>query len=217
MKKLVIVGSGPGLANTVAARFGREGWRVVMVARNRERLETEADELRGQGVDAVPVALDVTDVHALDSFIRRESEDGGIDLLNYNAALIRPNTPILETALDDIPSDIAIGLGGAIVAARAAIPGMQARGEGTVIFSGGQLAFSPWDAMVTLGACKAGMRNAAGALAMDPACADLKIAYVNIDAHIVGKVRDEIADYYWQIHHQPRADHQWDLNYAHPY
>src|SRR5579864_1750642 len=100
MKKLVIVGSGPSLARTVAERFGREGWRVVMMARNAERLKAEANELRTQGVDAIPVIQDVTDIHKLDAAIRRETEDGGIDLLNYNAAVIRLNTPILDTPID---------------------------------------------------------------------------------------------------------------------
>jgi NADP-dependent 3-hydroxy acid dehydrogenase YdfG len=44
MPKIVIVGSGPGLAKSVAERFGGEGWRVIMMARNGERLESEASE-----------------------------------------------------------------------------------------------------------------------------------------------------------------------------
>jgi NAD(P)-dependent dehydrogenase (short-subunit alcohol dehydrogenase family) len=217
MPKIVIVGSGPGLAKTVARRFGSEGWRVVMMARNGERLEAEAAELRGRGVDAVPVVCDARDTGRLDALIRAECEDGGIDLLNHNAAIIRPNTPILDTSIDDIESDIAINLTAGIVAARAAIPGMRERGSGTILFSGGHLCFDPWPIMLTLGVGKAGLRNAAGALARDPACKDIRIAYVNIHALIAEEVNDEIAELYWHIQTRPASEHEWDMHYEKPY
>lgn len=217
MQKIVIVGSGPGLARTVAERFGSEGWRVVMMARNAERLEAEASELRAKGVDAVPVVCDVLDTHRLDELIRRESEDGGIDLLNYNAAVIRPHTSILDTPIEAIESDLAIDLVGGVVAARAAIPGMRDRGSGTIIFSGGQLCFDPWPKMLTLGVGKAGLRNCAAALAKDADCASLRIAYVNIHAMIVDNVNGEIAELYYKIQIQPADQHEWDVKYEHPY
>ena len=217
MPKIVIVGSGPGLARTVAERFGAEGWRVVMMARNGERLAAEAGELRAKGMDAVPVVCDVTDLHRLDALIRHESEHGGIDLLIHNAAVIRPNTPILDTAIDTIVSDLAIGLVAGIVAARAAIPAMRDRGSGTIIFSGGELGFEPMAELLTLGVGKAGLRNAAAALARDEACRKLRIAYVNIHAMIVNEVNGEIAELYYQIHTQPGDRHEWDVRYEHPY
>lgn len=217
MRKIVIVGSGPGLAKTVAGRFGSEGWRVVMMARNGERLEAEAAELRSQRMDAVPVVCDVRDTEKLDALIRRESKEGGIDLLNHNAAIIRVNTPILDTSIADIESDIAINLVAGIVAARAAIPGMRERGSGTILFSGGHLCFDPWPVMLTLGVGKAGLRNAAGALAKDPACKDLRIAYVNIHALVADEVNDELAELYWQVHTRPADEHEWDMHYEKPY
>jgi len=217
MPKIVIVGSGPGLARTVAGRFGSEGWRAVMMARNSERLEAEASELWAQGVDAVPVVCDVCDTHRLDALIRQESDDGGIDLLIYNAAIIRPNVPIYDTPIDTIVSDLTIDLVAGIIAARAAIPGMRERGSGTIIFSGGQLCFDPWPKMLTLGVGKAGLRNCAAALVDDAACADLRIAYVNIHALIADEVNGEIADLYYKIHTQPADRHDWDVKYEKPY
>ena len=217
MQKIVIVGSGPGLAKTLAERFGADGWRVVMMARGGERLAAEASELRAKGVDAVPLVCDVTDLDRLDALIRRESEDGGIDLLVYNAAVIRPNTPIFDTAIDTIVSDLTIDLVAGIVAARAAIPAMRDRGSGTIIFSGGELGFEPMPKLLTLGVGKAGLRNAAAALAMDQACEQLRIAYVNIHAMIAGEVNGEIAELYYQIHTQPKARHEWDVKYEKPY
>src|SRR5579872_318938 len=149
MSKILIIGAGPGLAFTVAQRFGREGWRVVLASRNEARLKDEVEALQAEGADAAYHRCDVTDFNALDRLVRDESENGGIDLLNYNAAVIRPSTPLLDTSIDDIRSDLLIDIGGALIAARAAIPAMKASGSGTIIFSGGGLADHPWHNMLT--------------------------------------------------------------------
>ena len=38
-KTMILVGAGKGLGNHVAERFGREGFRVVLMARSMESLE----------------------------------------------------------------------------------------------------------------------------------------------------------------------------------
>ena len=38
-KTIVVVGAGQGLGNHVAKRFGKEGFRVVLMARNGESLK----------------------------------------------------------------------------------------------------------------------------------------------------------------------------------
>ena len=217
MSKILIIGAGPGLAFTVAQRFGREGWRVVLASRNEERLKDEVKALQAEGADASYHRCDVTDFDSVDRLVREESENGGIDLLNYNAAVIRPSTPLLDTSIDDIRSDLLIDIGGALIAARAAIPAMKARGAGTIIFSGGGLAENPWHAMLTLGVGKAGMRNAVGALVQDPAAEGLRICYVNIAAHVIGEVRDELAEIYLRIHTQPQEEFQSEVSYIRPY
>jgi NAD(P)-dependent dehydrogenase (short-subunit alcohol dehydrogenase family) len=217
IRKAVIVGAGPGLARSVAQRFGKDGWRIVLIARNAERLAAEAEALAAMGCDAVPVVCDVTDLHLLDDVIRREDRNGGIDMLNYNAAVIRLDTPLIQTPIDAIGSDIVIDLTAGIVAARAAIPGMRDRGGGSIIFSGGDLGFNPWPSMLTLGVGKAGLRNCAAALAKDPDCAKLSIAYVNIHAMIDRNVGDELAELYHRIHTQDISHREWDLHYERPY
>jgi len=181
----VIVGSGPGFGTALAQRFGRESWRVVMVARNAERLEAETKALHAQGVDAVPRVCDITDAQALDSLIRKESEDGGIDFLNYNAVGIGCMR-LLDQPLESIGPDLMVGIGGGMVAARAAIPSMKARRSDMIIFSGGELAATPEHDYVARGIAKTGLRNMAEALSKDPDLSDLRIGYVNIDAHISG-------------------------------
>ena len=42
-KTIAVLGTGPGMSRSVANRFGREGFRVALVARNRAKLESLVD------------------------------------------------------------------------------------------------------------------------------------------------------------------------------
>ena len=49
-KTIVVVGAGQGLGNHVAKRFGKEGFRVVLMARNRESLKRYQQEFTENGI-----------------------------------------------------------------------------------------------------------------------------------------------------------------------
>jgi NAD(P)-dependent dehydrogenase (short-subunit alcohol dehydrogenase family) len=211
-KRILILGSGPGLSAALARRFGGEGWQVILVARNAERLDASAEALRGETIDVVTAALDVSDFARLDAFVRAEAErDGGIDVLVYNAATIRQST-LLDQPLETFASDLLVGVGGAAVAARAAIPAMASRGSGSLLFTGGGLGTDPWPQFAILGACKAALRNLAHALSKDPACASLYVANISIAELITPAVAERIADYYWRLHHDDIPGRGWDMD-----
>jgi NAD(P)-dependent dehydrogenase (short-subunit alcohol dehydrogenase family) len=187
------------------------------MARNGERLKGEVAKLKDQGVDAVAHVCDVVDVEKLDRIIRQESDDGGIDVLNYNAITLRTGIPLLQTPLEAFQPDMMVGLGSAMVAARAAIPKMKQRGHGTLIFSGGDTGVDPWYLLPTAGAVKAGLRNFTQCLTRDPDCDGLRIAYVDIDAHIVGDVGRDIAEIYWNLHNDAGPPRTWDVKFHRDY
>lgn len=58
---IAIVGAGPGLGAAVARKFGREGFAVALIARNRTKLEALEKDLAADGVTARGYVADVRD------------------------------------------------------------------------------------------------------------------------------------------------------------
>jgi NAD(P)-dependent dehydrogenase (short-subunit alcohol dehydrogenase family) len=66
---------------TIARRLDRDGWRLILVARRADRLDSLAGELR----DARPLPLDVTDADAPERAREAAEAEGTLELLVNNA------------------------------------------------------------------------------------------------------------------------------------
>ena len=60
-KTIVIVGAGRGLGNAVGAQFGRNGFRVVLLARREELLREYETELGAAGLEVHTHVADAAD------------------------------------------------------------------------------------------------------------------------------------------------------------
>jgi NAD(P)-dependent dehydrogenase (short-subunit alcohol dehydrogenase family) len=85
-KVVVITGGSSGFGLELAEAFARAGARLVIGARNAERLEEAAESLRKFGGEVLPVVVDVTVDADVKSFIEQAVENyGAIDALVNNA------------------------------------------------------------------------------------------------------------------------------------
>ena len=97
----IVSGIGPGLGRSIALGLARDGATVVLAARNAERLEEVADEVRTLGVDALTVVTDLTAADDRARLIERTVDAyGRIDVLVNNAFSMGPMTPMLETGVE---------------------------------------------------------------------------------------------------------------------
>lgn len=84
----LVTGANKGLGLEIARQLGQNGITVVLGARDLGKAETAAAELRGQGLDAHAVQLDVAsapDIAALPEFF--EKRFGRLDILVNNAGV----------------------------------------------------------------------------------------------------------------------------------
>lgn len=85
-KVAVVTGAGKGIGKTVAEGLAQQGAHVVCAARSQADLEATADIVRQYGVQALPLACDVTREDQLQQLVERTvATFGGIDLLVNNA------------------------------------------------------------------------------------------------------------------------------------
>lgn len=99
----VVTGAARGIGFATAQRLARAGFALAMVDLDAERLERAADELRGEGRDVLPLALDVGTPDAGDAIIAATLERfGRIDGLAHIAGVgVRATQDILDVTPDD--------------------------------------------------------------------------------------------------------------------
>jgi 3-oxoacyl-[acyl-carrier protein] reductase len=124
----VVTGASSGIGLETARRLSAEGAKVLMVARDAERLEAAATEL-----DAEFLAVDVTDPEADDRVIATCAEQmGGIDVLVNNAGTSFARA-LGELTDDDWRDQWELHVMGPMRLMRAAAPRMADGGGGRIV------------------------------------------------------------------------------------
>lgn len=84
-KTIVVVGAGQGLGNHVARRFGKAGFRVVLMARKGESLKHYQQEFAADGIETHVHKADAERPETLaDAFAWVKERLGTPDILVYN-------------------------------------------------------------------------------------------------------------------------------------
>jgi NAD(P)-dependent dehydrogenase (short-subunit alcohol dehydrogenase family) len=221
-KVCLVTGVGPGTGTALARRFGRGGYRVAMLARDRDRLTALAGEIAG----ARGYPCDVTDEAALRATCATiAAELGGPHVVIHNAvggafgdfqtidpAVLRHNFEVNTMAL--------------LTLARAVSPAMVAAGAGAILCTGNTSAHRGVANFAGFAPSKAAQRILAESIARKLWPRGVHVAYVTIDAVIdLAWTRqmhadkpddffitpDAIADECWHVAHQPRAAWSFDV------
>ncbi|MEZ4317595.1 MAG: SDR family oxidoreductase [Myxococcota bacterium] len=176
-KVVVVTGASSGIGAAAARRIGAEGGRVVLAARDEERLAAVAADIAQSGSEALIVPCDVDDPgHAQHIVDLATARFGGVDLAFDNVGAMSELGPVEGLSLDGWERAIRTNLTSAFLAARAQVPAMRARGGGSIVFTGtfvGQTAALPGMAAYT--AAKAGLLALARTLAMECAPAGIRV------------------------------------------
>ncbi len=157
MKTIAIFGAGPALGLSVARRFGREGYRVALVARRQESLDALAAELPG----AETFRADLLDPAQLTAAVAAiEDRFGHVDVAVWSpGGLDQQRVAVLDIDPDELPGQLELLLLAPIRLARLLLPGMRARGDGALLYASGTSAVQATPELGNVGVALAGMRN----------------------------------------------------------
>jgi NAD(P)-dependent dehydrogenase (short-subunit alcohol dehydrogenase family) len=124
----LITGGSSGIGLAIARALGQEGYGLTISSRRPEKLEAAAEDLRGEGIDIIPVAANMTDEGAIKDVAARHREQfGRLDVLINNAG-IGIGAPVAETETKKLDLQLAVNLRAVYLVARECIPMLKEAG-----------------------------------------------------------------------------------------
>ena len=130
-KNVVLYGAGGAIGHGVATTFAREGARVFLTGRSREKLDPLAEAITDAGGAAEVAVVDALDEQAVDEHARAVAAAGGIDVsLNLVSRGDVQGIPLADMTEADFTRAVTTGLTTNFITARAAARHMVERGSG---------------------------------------------------------------------------------------
>ncbi len=132
-KVAIVTGATQGIGKATAFSLAREGARVVLCARGKDRLDQCLSGIASFGGEAMAVSADVSKLADIERIVANVVERwGGVDILVNNAGTsVRGDFEKVDDAMWQMDFDLK--LFGAIRLARLTIPYMKKRGGGRII------------------------------------------------------------------------------------
>ncbi|PWV58745.1 SDR family oxidoreductase [Plasticicumulans acidivorans] len=152
---IFITGASSGFGAATARRFGQAGWNLVLAGRRQPRLEALAAELAAHCA-VHTLVLDVRDRAAVEAAVAALPEPfAAVEVLVNNAGLALGTDPAPSCSLDDWDTMIDTNIKGLVYCTRLLLPGLIARGRGTIVNLGSVAGRWPYPGSHVYGASKA--------------------------------------------------------------
>jgi NAD(P)-dependent dehydrogenase (short-subunit alcohol dehydrogenase family) len=211
----LIVGAGPGFGYALARRLAREGFDVVLVARDAGRLAPLVEELATGGVRVESIGADATDERDVSRLFSRIAASFGVPaLVVYGLQEFSPGET-LDVSPAAFESAWRQNCLGAFLVSQAAGQAMRPAGVGSIVLVGSTSSLIGRAGHLNLAVGKFGQRALAQVLARELWPAGIHVAHLVIDADVLeDPTRPEphaqadpadIANTVLAIHRQPKS------------
>jgi uncharacterized protein len=140
--KALITGASTGIGKAYAQKLARRGYDLVLVARDRGRLETLAGELRHAGAGSEVLVADLTQSADVARVERKLESDAAISFFLNNAGIATVE-PQLKTSVETIEKIIALNVTAATRLMLAAGRAFVAEKRGTIVNMASAVAVNP--------------------------------------------------------------------------
>lgn len=128
----LVTGAGNGLGRAMSVALVGAGARVLLVGRDRKKLDGTAELVAGEGGSARAAVCDVADPASVEA-LRAELSDEEVSILVNNAGVAGPVRPLVEVEPAEWDDVFAVNVRGAFLMCRAFLPPMIERGRGDVV------------------------------------------------------------------------------------
>tara|TARA_R110000868_G_scaffold10313_15_gene50672 strand:- start:604 stop:1377 length:774 start_codon:yes stop_codon:yes gene_type:complete len=130
----LVTGGGGGMGARHATMLADRGAGIIVLDRDGVAAETTVDRVTQAGGNALAVAVDATDIPALQAGIRQAAADfGPVDILVNNAGIGGQGLAIEDIDEAAFDAMVAVNMKGSFFAVQAVVPGMKERRYGKII------------------------------------------------------------------------------------
>lgn len=218
----LIVGAGRGLSASLTRLFAREGMKVVVAARNVEKLAPLLSE-----TGATAFTCDTAEPASVDSLFASTIDSvGAPDIVVFNASNRGGRGPITDLDPEAVRQAVLISCYGGFLVGQAAARLMLERGNGTILLTGASASYKGYPNSSSFAMGKFGLRGLAQSMARELAPKNIHVAHFPIDGGIrqgdddprIDKRGedglldpDAIAETYLHVHRQHRSAWSWEV------
>ena len=191
----IVTGASAGIGVALARLAAADGYRTVLVARRRAKLEALAEELQeAHGHDPLVLPLDLSAVDAPERLIEALGPDAPVEMLMNNAGLGTWG-PFVETPLERTTTMLRVNITSLTRITRLLLPGMLARGRGYILNVASTAAFQPGPEMAVYYASKAFVLSLSEALSEELRGSGVRVSALcpgptHTEFHDVAKMKD---------------------------
>lgn len=204
MKTIAIVGAGAGLGMSIAKKFGQNGFRVALIARNEDKLNQLVIELEQLGIEAAPFQADILNKEEIEkAFAAVKEKYGFIDVLEYSPTpSINTVAPTLDVTEENALYQFQFNVVGALSSVRQVLPEMLDKQSGALLFTTGGAAIHPVPMMGNVGIAISGLRNYIFNLNSELADKGVYAGHLSIGIWMQPNsgVQDKIADIWYDMY-----------------
>ncbi len=189
-----VTGASRGIGRACALELARNGARVVLAARQREKLEAVAAEVRDLGAEAMVVEIDLSSAESIAHAFVAAKEFAPIHILVNNAGITR-DTLALRMKLEDWESVIRTNLTGSFLCMQQVLQGMMRERWGRIINISSVVAEAGNPGQANYVASKAGLIGLTKSLAQEMASRNITVNAVApgfIDTDMTSVLSDEL-------------------------
>ena len=210
---VLIVGVGPGLSSSIARLCASRKMKVILAARDIEKLENLKKE-----IDAITISCDESDIKSVQNLFKEIDKIGVPNLVIYNPSM-RVKGSITEIDAIQVQKAINVTCFGAFLVSQEASKRMLERKSGSIFFTGATAGVKGFANSSAFAMGKFALRGLAQSLARELHPQNIHIGHFVIDGAIgrepYGDYQtmhpDEIAKSYLSFYDQEKSAWAWEI------